>query len=123
MQISCCDVDFPPGCLCAGVGLFCEFVAEIGNGFVQAFVQRNHRLPPEALGGQRYVRTPQDGVIGGKRQVGEFAAGGGEFFQYDFGQFADGELAGVAEVDRAKEAFVVFHHTYHACYQIVDVLE
>src|SRR5690606_32998903 len=76
---------------------------EVGDGAVDAFLERDLGCPAEVAFGQADVRLALTGGVGGQGMEGQLRLAA-DLLQNQFGEFDHGEFAGVAEVDRAGQA-------------------
>lgn len=83
-------------------------------------MQRDGRFPPVALPGRGDVRTALFGVVLGQGLEDDVRSATGHFDDLPR-QFQDGEISGVAHVQRSAEVGFVFHERNHEFDQIVHV--
>src|SRR2546427_170646 len=73
---------------------------ECGDRALESLTQRDRRCPSQDLAGEREVGLTLGGIVDRQRLVHDLRAGPGEL-EHDLGQLEHGELAVVADVDRA----------------------
>ena len=95
---------------------------EIRNGRLQPLPQRDVRLPAELLARERDIRLTLARIVGRQRSVHELRARARQV-EDRLGQFDHGELAGIAEVDRAGEPLGRLHQAQEALDRVVHVAE
>jgi len=82
--------------------------AEVGDGAVEAFVEFHLRLPAERAACDRDVWSSLRRIVLWQGAVYELRLAP-DLGERLFGQFADGEFVGVAQVDRAVNVGAGFH--------------
>src|SRR4029077_5684996 len=95
---------------------------EISAGFQKAVAQRHRGLPAEQLIGFADVRPPLSRIVDRQRQMYDAREGAGEL-DHLLGEFADGELARVAEIDGSGDLVGCTHETHETVDEIVHIAE
>ncbi len=90
------------------------------NRRLQALLQRNARPPSHHFSGKANVGLALLGVVGRQGLVDEFGLRACER-RDGVGELNHGELAGVAEVDRASEVFGLVHQAHEAFDEVVHI--
>ena len=90
-----------------------KHVAKIRNRLAQSILQGNLRLPAQLLAGQRNVRLPLARIVG-RQRLGDEGRFRSRHVDDHLGEPADGELAGIAEIDRAGDVVAAFHQGHSA---------
>ena len=96
--------------------------AEPLQGLDQAFAERDLWLPVQLAAGQGDIGLALRRIVGRQRPVDEFGLRAGQF-DHQLRQLQDRELAGVAEVHRARKIVRTVHHPDDAFHQVVPVAE
>lgn len=95
---------------------------EIRDGLHQALFELDLGFPAEFVAGEGDVGLALGGVVAGQGLLDDFRFGAGHGDDF-FGQLADGEFVGVAEVAGAGEVSGRFHQADEAVDHVVDVAE
>jgi hypothetical protein len=93
-------------------------IVKVSDCLREAFSKLNLRFPLENRLRHRDVRLPLSRIIGGQRLKTELGLCAGHFDD-KFGM--DGELAGVADIDRAGHIRRGFHHAKNRLDQVVHI--
>ncbi len=92
---------------------------KVGHRLLQPRLQIDLRLPVQLLLGQRNVRLPLQGVIMGQGCEFDIRLAPGQFSD-GFGQFEDGELTRIAQIDRTGKIIRGGHQAHKGVNQVID---